>query len=79
MSKPYDHRKWHQQKRWILGSLLLLPPLGMPLLWLTRWPCAGKVGGSILSGLILLLALTGESSEPKLAIADLPTLEQWAN
>jgi len=47
MSKHQDGRKWHQQKRWVIGSLLLFPPLGIPLLLLTRWPRAGKIGGSI--------------------------------
>ena len=75
MSKPHDHRKWHEQKRWILGSLLLFSPLGMPLLWLTRWPRAGKIGGSIFSGIILLLVLTGKSSEPTVASNELPALE----
>ena len=65
MSNRYDRPKWYQQKRWILGSLLLFPPLGIPLLWLTRWPRVGKIGGSILSGLLLLPVLAGESMEPK--------------
>ena len=64
MSKRQSSRKWHQQKRWILGSLLLFPPLGIPLLWLTRWPRAGKISGSIFSALLLLAVLTGEASEP---------------
>ena len=64
MSKRQNSRKWYQQKRWILGSLLLFPPLGIPLLWLTHWPRAGKISGSIFSGLLLLTVLTGESNEP---------------
>ena len=64
MSKRQSSRKWYQQKRWILGSLLLLPPLGIPLLWLTHWPRVGKIGGSLFSGLLLLTVLTGEASEP---------------
>jgi len=76
MSKHQDGRKWHQQKRWVIGSLLLFPPLGIPLLWLTRWPRAGKIGGSIFSGIILLSVLTGKSSEPKVvAIAEPPAVE----
>lgn len=75
MSKRPDNRKWHQQKRWILGSLLLFPPLGIPLLWLTRWPRAGKIGGSILSGMLLLSVLTGKSSEPTVVSAEPPMLE----
>ena len=63
MSK-LSSKKWHQQKRWILGSLLLCPPLGIPLLWLSSWPKAGKISGSVLSGILFLSVLTGEASEP---------------
>ena len=75
MSKRQNSRKWHQQKRWIFGSLLLFPPLGIPLLWLTRWPRAGKIGGSIISGIILLLVVTGKSSEPTVFSSEPPALE----
>ena len=64
MSKPQNGQKWHQQTRWILGSLLLFPPLGIPLLWKSRWPLVGKIGGSIFSGALLLTVLTGEAHEP---------------
>ena len=74
MSKGRSSRKWYQQKRWILGSLLLFPPMGIPLLWLTRWPRAGKIGGSILSGLLLLPVLMGESSEPSAAVIESPEI-----
>ena len=74
MSQYHNGRKWYQQKRWIIGSLLLFPPLGIPLLWLTRWPRAGKIGGSILSGIILLLVVTGKSSEPTVASNEPPAL-----
>jgi len=72
MSKRQNSQQWYQQKRWILASLLLFPPLGILLLWLTHWPRAGKIGGSIFSSLILLVALTGESSEP----SSEPTVER---
>ncbi len=74
MSTRYSRPKWYQQKRWIIGSLLLFPPLGVPLLWLTHWPRAGKIGGSILSGLLLLSALAGESNEPKTVSAERPVV-----
>ena len=64
MSKRQNSRKWYQQKRWIIGSLLLFPPLGIPLLWLTHWPRASKISGSIFSGLLLLTVLVGEANEP---------------
>lgn len=75
MSKRYDRRKWYQQKRWIIGSLLLFPPLGIPLLWLTSWPRAGKIGGSVLSGILLLSVLTSEAGQPTTATALPPTVE----
>ena len=75
MSKRQGRPKWHQQKRYVLGSLLPFPPLGIPLLWLTRWPRAGKIGGSIFSGMILLAVLTGESSEPTVASVEPPAVE----
>ncbi len=74
MPKGRSSRKWYQQKRWILGSLLLFPPMGIPLLWLTRWPRAIKIGGSIFSGLLLLSVLTGESSKPSAAVIELPEI-----
>lgn len=75
MSKRQNSRKWHQQKRWIFGSLLLFPPLGIPLLWLTHWPRVCKVGGSIFSGILLLSVLTGKASEPTVASVEPPTVE----
>ena len=75
MSKHQSNRKWYQQKRWILGSLLLFPPLGIPLLWMTRWPRAAKIGGSVLSGILLLSVLTGESSEQTVSTDAPPSLE----
>ena len=75
MSQHDDGQKWYQQKRWIIGSLLPFPPLGIPLLWLTRWPRSGKIGGSIISGIILLLVVTGKSSEPTVASSEPPALE----
>lgn len=56
-------RKWYQKKRWILTSLLLLPPLGLPLLWITRWPRPIKLTGSLL-GLLLLSSYASKLSSP---------------
>ncbi len=75
MSKRQNSGKWYQQKRWVIGSLLLFPPLGIPLLWLTRWPRAGQIGGSVLSGILLLSVLTGEASEPATTTALPATVE----
>ncbi|MGI8934162.1 MAG: excalibur calcium-binding domain-containing protein, partial [Phormidesmis sp.] len=54
---------------------LLFPPLGIPLLWLTRWPLAGKVGGSIVSGVLLLSVLTSEANEPTAVTVEPPAIE----
>lgn len=75
VSKHHNSRKWYQQKRWVIGSLLIFPPLGIPLLWLTRWPRASKVGGSVLSGILLLSALTSEPSEPTSVAVQPATVE----
>ena len=75
VSKNHNSRKWYQQKRWVIGSLLIFPPLGIPLLWLTRWPRAGKVSGSVLSGILLLSVLTGEGSELTTVNAPSPNIE----
>ena len=57
-----------------MGSLLLFPPLGIPLLWMTPWSRAGKISGSIFSGILLLAVLTGEASEPTAASVESPVL-----
>jgi hypothetical protein len=75
MPKLQNNRQWYQQKRWILGSLLLFPPLGIPLLWLTRWPRAGKVGGSIISSILLLSMLSGEAKEPTVTSVEPSAME----
>lgn len=64
MSK-LSSKKWHQQKRWILGSLFLFPPLGISLLWLSSWPKAGKISGSVLSGFLLLVSIVGATADPE--------------
>lgn len=68
-------KKWHQRKRWILGSLLLCPPLGIPLLWLSSWPKAGKISGSVLSGFLLLVSLVGATADPKATNVQAPPVE----
>ena len=54
---------------------MLCPPLGIPLLWLSSWPKAGKISGSVLSGILLLSVLTGEASEPTTVNASSPNIE----
>ncbi len=74
MSK-LSSKKWHQQKRWILGSLLLCPPLGISLLWLSPWSKAGKISGSVLSGFLLLVALVGATADPEPTSAQISPVE----
>ncbi|NJR68377.1 MAG: excalibur calcium-binding domain-containing protein [Synechococcales cyanobacterium CRU_2_2] len=50
-------KKWYQQKRWIFSSLGLMPPLGIVLLWRTSWSRSSKITGTILSTLILMMAI----------------------
>ena len=68
-------KEWQQQKRWILGSLLLCPPLGIPLLWLSSWPKAGKISGSVLSGLLLLFSLVGATADPEPTKVQTPSVK----
>lgn len=63
MTKRSNGRSWYQRKRWIIPSLLFFPPLGILLLWKSHWPHAGKISGSMLSGLILLSALSGDPNQ----------------
>lgn len=49
--------KWYKRKRIVLPCLLVFPPLGILLLWRTSWPKAGKISGTALSGLLLLISM----------------------
>lgn len=61
---PADHRSWDQKNHWILASLLLLPPLGIVLVWRSRWPRVVKRFVLGFWALLLLAALTGSPDEP---------------
>jgi hypothetical protein len=45
-------RKWWQKKRYILPALIFLPPVGIPLVWLSQWTRSAKIVATVLSGLI---------------------------
>lgn len=63
----FMNRKWHQKKRYIILSLLLFPPLGIPLVWLSKWHRNVKIGASVASTILLILALAAPSEETKTA------------
>jgi hypothetical protein len=73
------NRKWHQKKRYIILSLLLFPPLGIPLVWLSKWHQNIKIGASVASTLLLMVALAAPPEESKTAnssqVKQTPTTE----
>ena len=73
------NRKWHQKKRYIILSLLLFPPLGIPLVWLSKWHQNIKIGASVASTLLLMVALAAPQEESKTAnssqVEQTPTTE----
>jgi outer membrane biosynthesis protein TonB len=52
-----EQRSWHKKKRWILPLLLLFPPVGILLVWLTRWPQWAKISLTSVSALVVVMAL----------------------
>ena len=58
-------RKWYQKKRIILPLVLFFPPLAIPLIWLSRWSRSAKIGTTVLSGLILIAMIAGQSETPQ--------------
>jgi hypothetical protein len=74
MSHSRDSRKWYEKKRWIIGSLLLFPPLGIPLVWLTHWPRWVKIAGTVLSGWLLLSVVVGAPPEPQVRETPSPSV-----
>ena len=75
MSHSGGRRRWYQRKRWVILSLLVFPPLGIVLVWLTRWPRWVKIASTMASSLILLAALTSESPEPQVSHTSLPSTD----
>ncbi len=60
-------RKWHQKKRYIILSLIIFPPMGIPLVWLSKWNRNVKIGASVASTILFILALAAPPEETKTA------------
>ncbi|MBD2060670.1 SH3 domain-containing protein [Funiculus sociatus GB2-A5] len=58
-------RKWYQKKRIILPLVILFPPVAIPLIWLSRWGRNAKIGTTVLSGLILIGMIAGQTETPQ--------------
>ncbi|MBD1895915.1 SH3 domain-containing protein [Coleofasciculus sp. FACHB-129] len=58
-------RKWYQKKRYILPSLIFLPPVGIILVWLSRWTRSAKIAATVLSGLIWIGTFAGQPKTPQ--------------
>ena len=50
-------RKWYRKKRYVILSLLIFPPLGILLTWLTKWPRNVKIAATTASTLLFIAAL----------------------
>lgn len=48
--------KWYQQTWVIILLIILMPILGVPLIWLSRWPKQVKIGASAAGACLLLFA-----------------------
>ena len=65
-SSDYNNpnKKWYQKTGWIIALLILFFPVGLFLMWkYTNWKKPIK---GIITALILIIAFSGLSSEPKL-------------
>jgi hypothetical protein len=61
--------RWYQKSWLVISLLIFFPPGGIALAWVSKWPKAGKVGASIVSGLWLLLILAPQPNAPQPEIA----------
>ncbi|WP_155523821.1 ankyrin repeat domain-containing protein [Nodosilinea nodulosa] len=62
-------KSWHQ-KNWLIISLLVLfPPVGIPLTWMSKWPRSSKICASIFSGIwfLALLVQQPKNTQPTIA------------
>lgn len=60
---PYSHapiRPWWQHPALIIGALVVLPPVGIALAWLSRWSKAKKIVATVLAGLWFLTPFLGD-------------------
>ncbi|MFD7260172.1 excalibur calcium-binding domain-containing protein [Streptomyces sp. NPDC059874] len=61
---PQPVRRWWQHPALIITSLILLPPAGIALAWVSRWDQKKKIIATVLSGLwFLVLVLSPDSSK----------------
>lgn len=54
-------KSWYQSSWLIISSLILFPPVGIPLTWMSRWSTFLKIGASAISGFWFLLLLVASS------------------
>jgi hypothetical protein len=52
-----EARKWYQKKRIIVPALVLFPPLGISLAWISQWSRNAKIGATLASGLLMMGSL----------------------
>ncbi|MBD2111741.1 MULTISPECIES: hypothetical protein [Cyanophyceae] len=65
----------HQKSWLIIVMLMVFPPGGITLAWISNWPKAIKIGFSIASGFWLLLVVTQQLNEPLQTITQAPATE----
>lgn len=58
-----EARKWYQKKRIIVPALVLFPPLGVSLAWISQWSRNAKIGATLASGLLMMGSLTNPSPQ----------------
>lgn len=60
---PQPARRWWQRPAVIIIALVLLPPLGIALAWMTRWTQGKKIVATVLSGLWFLIVLLSDGGD----------------
>ncbi|MGW6570019.1 excalibur calcium-binding domain-containing protein [Streptomyces sp. NPDC054975] len=62
---PPVRRRWWQHPAVIIVALVLLPPLGIALAWLSPWSRTQKIVATVLSGIWFLLAFLSDPPTEK--------------
>ncbi|MFG2876901.1 PASTA domain-containing protein [Streptomyces sp. NPDC048337] len=68
---PHAHTPWQPIRRWwqhpalIIAALILLPPAGIALAWVSQWNQKQKIIATVLSGLWFLVFLLSPDSAKK--------------
>ncbi|WP_327376741.1 hypothetical protein OG393_23950 [Streptomyces sp. NBC_01216] len=57
---PAPVRQWWRHPALVVAALVVLPPVGIALAWLSRWSRNGKIAATVLSGLWFLLFLLSD-------------------